>query len=46
MANSEWKYLQPEKFAIDLNAMSAEDERKFWHKALLTRRVKILYDVR
>ena len=29
MANSEWKCLQPEKLAIDPNAVSAEDDWKF-----------------
>ena len=32
MANSEWKCLQPEKLAIDPNAVSAEDDWKFWYK--------------
>ena len=32
MANSEWKCLQSEKLAIDPNAVSAEDDWKFWYK--------------
>ena len=29
MANTEWKYLQPEKLTIDPNLHLAEDEWKF-----------------
>ena len=32
MANTEWKYLQPEKLIIDPNLHFAEDEWKFWFK--------------
>ena len=32
MANTEWKYLQPEKLTIDPNSHLAEDEWKFWLK--------------
>ena len=32
MANFEWKCLQPKKLAIDPNAVSAEDDWKFWYK--------------
>ena len=32
MANTEWKYLQPEKRTIDPNSHLAEDEWKFWLK--------------
>ena len=35
MANSEWKCLQPEKLAIDSNAVSAEDDLKFWYKTFI-----------
>ena len=32
MTTTEWKCLQPEKLSINLNAATAEDEWKFWHK--------------
>ena len=32
MANTEWKYLQPEKLTIGPNSHLAEDEWKFWLK--------------
>ena len=32
MANTEWKYLQPEKLTIDPNSHLAKDEWKFWLK--------------
>ena len=32
MANTEWKYLQPEKLTIDPNSYLAEEKWKFWLK--------------
>ena len=35
MANTEWKYLQPEKLTIDPNSHLAEEEWKFWLKTFI-----------